>query len=324
MSFWTGRRILVTGGSGFVGSHLVERLTEEGARLRVIGRSAKRYQGMLGPVAARTEFMEGDLGDPAVGNAACRDQEMVFHLAAHVGGVGYNSAHPGTLLYENARVGLNVLDAAAKLGLERALLTSSACVYRGNSSVPTPENEGFLDDPEITNLGYGWSKRLLEVQARCYASQFPIKIALPRPYNSYGPRDDFAVETSHVIPSLIRKVMAGDDPIEVWGDGTQTRSFLYVSDFVEGLLRTMELHAECDPINIGSDEEVTVGDLVHLIVKLCGSRARVRFDPSRPSGQARRIGDYSRARSLLGFAAKVPLAVGLERTIEWYRSSGRT
>jgi GDP-L-fucose synthase len=290
-SFWRDRRILVTGGSGFVGSHLVERLLDEGARLRVTGRSPERFARVLGPRASAVEFLAGDLGDAGVARDACRGQDMVFHLAAHVGGVGYNSTHPGTLLYENARVGLNVLDAAAQLGLERILLTSSACVYRRDCAVPTPESEGFADDPEATNLGYGWAKRFLEVQARCYAQQFPVKVALPRPYNAYGPRDDFAWETSHVIPSLIRKVLEGHDPIEVWGDGSQTRSFLYVSDFVEGLLRTMERHPACEPINIGSQEEIRVADLIRLIVELCGSRARVVFDPSRPSGQPRRIGD---------------------------------
>jgi GDP-L-fucose synthase len=186
---------------------------------------------------------------------------------------------------------------------------------------PAPESEGFVDDPEETNLGYGWAKRFLEIQARCYAQQFPIKIALARPYNSYGPRDDFAPETSHVIPALIRKVLEGPGPIEVWGDGSQTRSFLYVSDFVEGLLRVMERHPACEPINIGSEEEIRVGDLVQLIIDLCGSRFEVRFDPSRPSGQPRRIGDYTRARRLLGFEARVPLATGLAKTIEWYRTT---
>lgn len=320
-SFWKGKRILVTGGSGFIGSHLVERLLDDGARLRVTGRSAERFVRSLGRRASDVEFLSGDLGEEPFARDACRDQEMVFHLAAHVGGVGYNSTHPGTLLYENGRVGLNVLDAAARLGLERILLTSSACVYRRDALVPTPESEGFVDDPEETNLGYGWAKRLLEVQARCYAQQFPIKVALPRPYNSYGPRDDFAPETSHVIPALIRKVLEGTDPIEVWGDGSQTRSFVYVSDFVEGLLRVMELHPACEPVNIGSAEEVRVGDLIQLIIELCGSRSRVKFDPSRPSGQPRRVGDYSLAKRLLGFEAKVPLAKGLAETIEWYRAS---
>ena len=187
--------------------------------------------------------------------------------------------------------------------------------------MPTSEEEGFIDDPEYTNLGYGWAKRFLEVQARCYVEQYPIKIALPRPYNAYGPRDDFEWETSHVIPALIRKVIEGQNPLEVWGDGSQTRSFLYVSDFVEGLMLTLEHHAECDPINIGASEETTIADLIKLIIELVGSDTRIEFDLSKPSGQPRRIGDYRKAKKLLGFEAKVPLAEGLRRTIAWYQEN---
>jgi GDP-L-fucose synthase len=243
----------------------------------------------------------------------------VFHLAAKVAGVGYNSKHSGTILYENVSAGLNILEAAVSCGVERILLASSACVYSRDSAVPTPETEGFIGHPEPTNLGYGWAKRFLEVQALCYATQHPIKIALPRMYNAYGPRDDFSWETSHVIPALIRKVVEGDDPIKVWGDGSQTRSFLYVSDFLEGLMLTLERHPECDPVNIGSEEEVTILDLVNLIIKIVGSQAHVEFEREKPRGQPRRVGDYSKAKELLGFKRRVGLAEGIGRTVSWYR-----
>ena len=321
MSFWNGKRILVTGGSGFIGSHLVERLLTAGSAVRVCGRSRAKLARFLGQLAPDVEFLEGDLADMTFTERACQGQDAVFHLAANVAGVGYNSAHPGSILFDNATIGLNILEAATRQGVERIGLTSSACIYRRHASVPTPETEGFIDDPEPSNLGYGWAKRFLEVQARCYVEQYPIKVALPRPYNAYGPRDDFEWETSHVIPALIRKVSEGQNPIPVWGDGSQTRSFLYVSDFVEGLMLTLEHHAECDPINIGSDEEVTIANLIRLIIKLTGSDADIEFDLSKPGGQPRRIGDYTKAQKLLGFKAKVSLAEGLKRTIEWYQES---
>jgi GDP-L-fucose synthase len=321
MSFWQGKRILVTGGSGFIGSHLVERLMGEGATVRVCGRSQAKFARVLGETAADVEFLTGDLSSLDFAEQACRGQDTVFHLAANVAGVGYNSTHPGSILFDNATAGLNILEAATRQKVERIGLTSSACIYRRHASIPTPEAEGFIDDPEPSNLGYGWAKRFLEVQARCYVAQYPIKIALPRPYNAYGPRDDFEWETSHVIPALIRKVLDGHNPLKVWGDGSQTRSFLYVSDFVEGLMLTLEHHAECDPINIGSTEEVTIADLIRLIINLTGSKAEIEFDLSKPGGQPRRIGDYSKAEQVLGFAAKVPLAEGLRRTIAWYQES---
>ncbi len=319
MSFWYNKKILVTGGSGFIGSHLVERLLAEGAMVRVCGRSPAKLGRFLGQIAHEIEFMSGNLQSLEFAEQACRQQEIVFHLAANVAGVGYNSRHPGSILFDNASIGLNILEAAVRAGVERIGLTSTACVYPRYCTVPTPESEGMVDDPEPSNLGYGWAKRFLEVQARCYVQQYPLKIALPRPYNAYGPRDDFEWETSHVIPALIRKITEGQDPLQVWGDGSQTRAFLYVSDFVEGLMLTLEHYATCDPINIGSDEEVTVAHLIELIKQLVGSSTQVEFDVSQPGGQPRRNGDYRKAQQLLGFKAKVPLAKGLGRTIAWYQ-----
>ncbi|MCB0208388.1 MAG: SDR family NAD(P)-dependent oxidoreductase [Anaerolineae bacterium] len=319
MSFWRGKRILVTGGAGFIGSHLVEQLLGAGAQVRVCGRSRQKLFDKIGSAANEVEFLEGDLADLEFAEQACRQQEAVFHLAAMVAGVGYNSTHPGSILFDNATIGLNILEAAVRQDVERISLTSSACIYRRYASVPTPEVEGFLDDPEPSNLGYGWAKRFLEVQARCYVEQYPIKIALPRPYNAYGPRDDFDWETSHVIPALIRKVIEGQNPIKVWGDGSQTRAFLYVTDFVAGLMLSLEHYATCDPVNIGSEEEVTIAALIQMIIDLVGSEAEIAFDTSQPGGQPRRIGDYTKAHEIFNFEAQVPLAEGLRRTITWYK-----
>lgn len=319
VTFWSNRRVLVAGGSGFIGSHLVEALLDSGGQVRVAGRSEARLKAAIGDRASEVEYIASDLASPESARHACQGMDAVFNLAAEVAGVGFNSQHPGSSFSSNVRTGVTLLDAAAREGVERFLVVSSACVYRRHAMVPTPETEGFVDDPEPTNLGYGWAKRVLELQARCYSLEFPMKIGIARPYNAYGPRDNFAWETSHVIPALIRKVLEGQNPLRVWGDGTQTRSFLYVTDFVTGLMLTLERYAVCEPVNIGSDEEVTIGRLVELIVDLAGNRVRVEFDADKPGGQPRRLGDYTRALEAVGFRAAVPLAEGLRRTIEWYR-----
>jgi len=311
----------VTGGSGFIGSHLIERLLSEGASVRTCGRNRDRFRAMLGFTANDVEFFEGDLRSEDFCSEIVGGCEAVFHLAGKVAGVGYNSKHPGTIFFENAILGQQVMNAAARSDCERFLLVSTACVYRRHCLVPTPEREGFIDDPEPTNLGYGWAKRSLEAQARCYAQEFPMKIGIARPYNAYGPRDNFEWETSHVIPALIRKCLEGHDPLVVWGDGSQSRSFLYVSDFVEGLLRVLEHYPVCDPVNIGSEEEITIGDLARLLLKITGSKAQLCFDAQGPAGQPRRNGDFSKAREKAGFGAKVVLCEGLARTVEWYLKS---
>lgn len=320
MSFWEGKRVVVTGGGGFVGSHLVERLLDGGARVRVVARSRASLSEALGAQCNEVELVEGDLADPTVAMAACERRDVAMHLAAKVAGVGYNSAHPATLLHANGLIGLNLLDACVRHGVGRVLLTSSACVYRRFAPVPTPESEGFIDDPEPTNFGYGWAKRFLEVLGRGYAEEHGLEVALARPYNIYGPRDDFEWETNHVIPALIRKVVEGHDPVVVWGDGSQTRSFVYVTDIVEMLLEACEKHAVCEPLNLGADEEISVGDLVRLIIELSGKKTRLEFDLSKPSGQPRRSGDHSRAREVLAYRPRVSMREGLAHTIAWYLS----
>jgi GDP-L-fucose synthase len=320
MGFWSGRRVLVTGGAGFIGSHAVERLLDLGATVTVVGRDPAHFRENLGQRYVEARFLALDLTEPDASRRACLGQEAVIHLASRVAGVSFNVEHPGTMFTSNALLGINILDAAARAGVERALVVSSACVYRRFAPVPTPETEGFVDDPEPTNFGYGWAKRLLEVQARAYIQEFPIKVAIARPYNAYGPRDDFDPRTSHVIAALVRRVVDGEDPIRVWGDGSQSRSFLYVSDFVDGLLATLERYAVCDPVNIGTDEEVTIGELIRMIVRLAGSSARIEFDATKPAGQPRRSGDLTVMRERVGFTPRVRLEEGLARTIEWYRA----
>lgn len=323
MSYWDGKKVLVTGGAGFTGSHLVEQLLERGRNVKVTAADDLSSGSLrnLRAVKGRIRFLKADLRRPEACARACRGQQAVLHLAARMGGVAFNAAHPATMYRENALLTLNVLEAARKAGARRFLMTSSACVYPRFCTVPTPETEGFKDWPEPTNEGYGWAKRMDEFLAMAYRKEFQMKVAIARPYNTYGPRDDFDPKTSHVIPALIRRVLSGEDPLRVWGTGRQSRSFIFVEDAARGLLDAAERYAVCDPVNLGTREEVTVAELVKLIVELSGRGPKVVFDPSKPSGQPRRNCDTRKALRKLGFQARVSLREGLRKTIAWYRES---
>jgi nucleoside-diphosphate-sugar epimerase len=219
----------------------------------------------------------------------------------------------------NALLNLNVLEAVRKKDVEGCLIVSSACVYPRNSLIPTPETEGFKDDPEPSNFGYGWAKRLAEVQARSYFEEYGMRIAIVRPYNTYGPRDHFESQTGHVIPSLIRRVFDEEDPLVVWGNGDQSRAFVYVTDVVEGMLLATEKYPLADPVNIGSAEETKIRDLASLVLESSGKELEIVFDSDKPSGQDRRCPDLRKAQERLGYAPKVGLARGLVETVSWYR-----
>lgn len=317
MSFWAGRKVLVPGGSGFVGSHLVELLIDEGATVTVSSR--KEAPRFLADVASEVDLRHGDLEDPVF----CRDivagQDTVLYLAAEVGGIHYNRLHHASLFASNLRPFLNVLEAVRETRPERFLITSSACVYPRHPSIPTPEQEGTHGEPEPTNGGYGWAKRMQEYLGTAAVQEYGLKIAIARPYNAYGPRDDFDPATSHVIPSLIRRVLSGEDPLKVWGSGNQTRTFLYVKDFVRGLLLCAERYAEGRPVNLGTDEETSIRELVELCLELIGRRPRVEYDTSRPEGQPRRCCDTTLMKRVLGWEPSTSLRDGLAETIRWYR-----
>jgi GDP-L-fucose synthase len=318
--FWKNKKILVTGGAGFIGSHLVQALLDRGATVRVVDSLENGSLENLSLSEGVIEHVQADLSNFENCLAACAGMDAVFGCAAKVAGVAYNSSHPAEMFRANTRIGLNLLEATRKLDVERTLVVSSACVYRRNSTVPTPESEGFMEDPEPSNLGYGWAKRVLELQARMYSEEYGVKIAIVRPFNTYGPRDHFDPEYGHVIPSLIKKATEGQNPIVVWGDGTQTRSFIYVTDVVKGMLLALEKYPVADPVNIGNEEEVTVAKLARQIVDLSGTRASIQFDVTRPSGQPRRVPDVTKARQRLGFESKIRLHDGLKKTIDWYVS----
>lgn len=321
MSFWDGKKVLVTGGGGFIGSHVVERLVRlhRGVRVTVAARMSPENKRNLAAVLKSVRVLKADLRDPAACRRACRGQDVVLNLAGVVGGVGYNSRHHGGLFRDNMTLQLNVLEAARLEGVARYLVVSTACVYPRDCRIPTPESEGFRDAPERTNRGYGWAKRMGEYLGQAYAEEFGMKIAIVRPYNAYGPRDHFEPDRSHVIAALVRRVCRGEKPLKVWGDGKATRAFLYVEDFARGLLDVAEKYPKADPVNIGSSREVSVKELARAVLRAAGHDARLVFDPSKPSGQPRRACDTRKSRKVLGFRAEVSLDEGLRRTVAWYR-----
>lgn len=318
-NFWFKKKVLVTGGAGFIGSHLVELLVKKGAQVTVVDNLENGSLDNLKKVKDKIKFFKKDLRILKEAKEVCYGQEIVFNLAARVGGIEYNKKHPGTMFRDNILINTTVLEAARQARVERFLVVSSACVYPRFCSVPTPEIEGFKGVPEPTNEGYGWAKRMSEVQGRLYAQEFGMKISIVRPYNTYGPRDHFEPEKSHVIPALIKRVFDGEDPLIVWGSGNQTRAFLYVSDLVRGMVQAIEKYPKPDPINLGTDEEIKIKDLVNLIIKLSGRNPKIIFDTLRPEGQPRRNCDTRKAKEKIGFKAKVKLRKGLKKTIEWYK-----
>lgn len=317
IDFFKGKRVLVTGGTGFIGSYLCEMLLKRGATVFVTYRK-ENFENIL-HLKNDLRLIKSDLTSYSQTKKAIKNINFVFNLASKVAGIQYNQNHPVEMFLDNVEITKNVIKTSWELGVERFLVVSSACVYPRYASVPTAETQGFLDDPEPTNLGYGWSKRVAELMGRFYFQEYGFKVAIARPYNAYGPRDNFDPNTSHVIPGIIKRVFDGEDPLVVWGTGKQTRSFLYVEDFARGLLITLEKYAVADPVNIGSSEEIDMATLAKTIVKLSGKKIKINFDTSKPDGQPRRVCDVKKAEDKLGFSAKVPLLEGLERTIKWYK-----
>lgn len=314
--FYQGKRVAVCGGGGFLGSHVVEELLEAGARVSVIQRS--RPEERLASRLGELEFISADLSGIKDCLRTLKGAEIVINTAAQVGGIQYNMVHPGLLFYANSSLGLTILEAARLEGVERFILTSSTCVYPREAPVPTPEEFGLVGEPERSNIGYGWAKRIEELQARFYAEEYGMRLAVVRPSNLYGPRDHFDPAISHVIPALIRRTAQARETLEVWGSGEQTRSFLYVKDAARALLAAGEQYAVGDPVNIGTEEEVTIKELVNLIIKATNRQLVPRFDPSGPVGQPRKAADVSKAKRVLDWKPQYTLEQGLRETVAWY------
>lgn len=317
--FYSGKRVLVAGGAGFIGSHLVEALVGRGAIVTVPARAATDTSRLAGVRGAIT-IVTAELAEREAARRAAAGQEIVFDLTmAKRGGIGQSARHHAPQFRDTLVPFMNILEAAREAGAERMLVMSSACVYPRDATIPMPEGEGFRGEPDPGNAGFGWAKRMEEYAAAAYAQEYGMNVAIARSFNAYGPRDNFFSDDIQVIPAIMRRITSGENPLTVWGSGRQTRSFIFVTDLVRGILDLCERHAAADPVNIGSSEEVTIGDLARLLVELMGSKTRVVFDSSKPEGHPRRVSDTRKAEETIGFQASVPLREGLTRTIEWYR-----
>jgi GDP-L-fucose synthase len=297
--------VLVTGGGGFLGSFLVERLVAQGDDV---------------VVARRSEYDLTSWDDAERAFVDARP-EVVFHLAAEVGGIGANRANPGRYWYANLIMGAHVLELARRHAVTKLILAGTVCAYP--KYTPTPFREQSLWDgyPEETNAPYGVAKKALLVGAAAYHEQYELDVSYLLPANLYGPRDNFDLESSHVVPALIRKMLAGDEQIVLWGDGSPTREFLYVEDAADAFVLAGRTPTGPEPINVGTGEEISIAELAGMIAELTGFGGTIVWDEAMPNGQPRRRLDVSRARELLGFEASTPLREGLARTIAWYRHS---
>lgn len=304
-SFWSGRRVTVTGGAGFVGSALVPALQALGAEVRTV-RSA-----------------EHDLRDPRAAREALQDSELVFHLAANVGGIDFNRRNPAPLAYDNMMIAGNVFEQARQAGVSKLVSTCTVCAYPKFTPTPFSEDDLWNGYPEETNAPYGLAKRMVIVLSDTYRRQYGLDAVVPVLVNLYGPNDHFSLEDSHVIPAMVRKFheasTQGRSEVTMWGTGRPSREFMYVDDAARALLLAAEhLHTSA-PVNIGTGEETHIRELAELIAALTGFDGDIIWDASKPDGQPARHLDVKRANALFGFEAEVKLEDGLRRTIEWFR-----
>ena len=307
---WADRRVMVTGGGGFLGKAVVRRLQEAGASDIFVPRS-RDYDLRLPADIARAL----DDGRP----------DVIIHLAAVVGGIGANRENPGRFFYENAIMGIELMERARLAGVKKFVQIGTVCAYPKFTPVPFHEDDLWNGYPEETNAPYGVAKKMLLVQGQAYRQQYGFDVIHLIPVNLYGPGDNFDPASSHVIPALIKKCVdareAAADHIEVWGTGSASREFLYVDDAAEGIVLGTERYDCADPVNLGVGREITIRELVELIARLTRFQGQIRWDATKPDGQPRRALDTSRARELFGFVARTGFEDGLRRTIEWYETS---
>ncbi|MDE2490916.1 MAG: GDP-L-fucose synthase [Elusimicrobia bacterium] len=307
MSFWQNRRVMVTGGAGFLGSYVVDALRKRGCREIFVPRSRDYDLVRLDAVERAYEAARPD---------------VVVHLAAVVGGIGANMAHPGKFFYDNLMMGTQLMEVGRRRGLEKFVGVGTICAYPKFVPLPFKETDIWNGYPEETNAPYGLAKKMLLVQSTSYRQEYGFNSIVLFPVNLYGPRDNFDPNSSHVIPALLKKFVdakeAASPVVTVWGTGLPTREFLYVEDAAEGVLLAAEQYNKSDPVNLGSSFEISIRDLVETVQALVGYEGRIVWDTSKPDGQPRRKLDVARASEEFGFRSKVGFPDGLKRTLDWY------
>lgn len=315
--FWGGKRVIVTGGAGFLGSFLVEKLQARGAAEVIVPRRTNydlREADAIRRLLADT--MRG--GKPV---------DQIIHLAANVGGIGANRLHPGEFFYDNLMMGVQLLHESWKAGVPKFVATGTICAYPKFTPVPFREEELWSGYPEETNAPYGLAKKMMLVQSQSYRQQYGYNSIFLLPVNLYGPRDNFDLNSSHVIPAMIRKCIEARDgkkpEIVLWGDGSPSREFLYVEDAAEGLLLAAERYNDSEPVNLGSGREIRIKDLAEIIRDKSGFAGKIVWDTTQPNGQPRRCLDTARAEKLFDFRAQTAFEEGVQRTIEWYEQNSR-
>ena len=309
-AFWPNKRVVVTGGAGFLGSFVVQQLGEKGCRNIVVPRS--RDYNLVQMDAVRRLYSESR-------------PDIIIHLAARVGGIGANQSNPGRFFYDNLLMGTQLIEVGREQGLEKFIAIGTICAYPKFAPVPFKEDDIWAGYPEETNAPYGLAKKMMLVQSQAYRQQYAFNSIVLFPVNLYGPGDNFDLETSHVIPALVRKCAeaqeAGASEIVLWGDGTPTREFLYVEDAAEGILLAAEQYNDSRPLNLGTGEEITIRKLASLVAEEVGYQGQIKWDTTKPNGQPRRCLDVSRVKQAIGFQAKHSLREGLTKTIRWYRAN---
>ncbi|MGB7952073.1 MAG: GDP-L-fucose synthase [Candidatus Binatia bacterium] len=304
---WTKQRVVVTGGAGFLGSAVVNKLRARG------------YQNIMVPRSMNYDLRERDAIVRLYKDAK---PQIVVHLAAVVGGIGANRANPGRFFYDNAIMGIQLMEYARQLGVEKFVAVGTICAYPKFASIPFKEEELWNGYPEETNAPYGLAKKMMLVQAQAYRAQYKFNAIYLLPVNLYGPRDNFDLESSHVIPALIRKCVEAKEnnekQIVLWGDGSPTREFLYVEDAAEGIVLAMEGYDGGEPVNLGTGEEIAICDLAQMIAEEVGFSGRMVWDTTKPNGQPRRCLDVSRAQEYFGFRVRQDLREGIAKTVAWF------
>jgi GDP-L-fucose synthase len=307
MAFWENKRVLVTGGAGFLGSHVVDQLRARGCSQIVVPRSTAydlREQEAIVTLLHEVQ------------------PHLIIHLAAVVGGIGANRQHPGKFFYDNAIMGIQMIEQARRFGVDKFVCVGTVCSYPKYTPVPFKEVDLWEGYPEETNAPYGLAKKMLLVQLQAYRQEYAFNGVYVVPVNLYGPRDNFDLETSHVIPALMRKCVEaqrqGESHILAWGSGEVTREFLYVEDAAEGIILAAERYEQSEPVNLGSGQEIKIRDLANLIREVAGFQGTIEWDTNRPNGQPRRCLDTTTAWQAFGFRAATPLREGLAKTMQWY------